>query len=187
MKTSNPNNSIVVHVEKSQNSIDWSGARVVKSVKGYWERRAVEAIEIRRSKSSMNQDKGLLLPSLWNPVFRSNLTSPHPLLLLPHPSQLFTFNFCNSHVLYSSHVTLNIISSHLSPHSLSCTQLTKTSGSKHSAVDLSLPVAFCSRNCYPCKLSTTSKQPCKHSMQPQSNLVIFYNLVTTLYLAAGDS
>ena len=54
-------------VAKSQHSIVWSGARVVKSVEGYWER-TVEAIEIRRSKSSMNLDKGLLLPSLWNPV-----------------------------------------------------------------------------------------------------------------------
>ena len=28
----------------------------------------MEAIEIKKSKSSMNLDKGLLLPSLWNPV-----------------------------------------------------------------------------------------------------------------------
>ena len=65
---SDPNNGIAVHVAKSQHSIDWSGARVVRSVQGYWERRTVEAIEIKKSKSSMNLDKGLLLPSLWNPV-----------------------------------------------------------------------------------------------------------------------
>ena len=65
VKTSDPNNGIAVHVAKSQHSIDWSGARMVRSVQGYWERRTMEAIEI---KSSMNLDKGLLLPSLWNLV-----------------------------------------------------------------------------------------------------------------------
>ena len=68
VKTSDPSNGIAVHVAKSQHSIDWSGARVVRSVQGYWERRTIEAIEIKKSKSSMNLDKGLLLPSLWNPV-----------------------------------------------------------------------------------------------------------------------
>ena len=68
VKTSDPNNGIAVHVAKSQHSIDWSGARVVRSVQGYWERRTMEAIEIKKSKSSMNLDKGLLLPSLWNTV-----------------------------------------------------------------------------------------------------------------------
>ena len=53
---------------QSQHNNEWSGARVVKSVEGYWERRTVEAIEIRRSKSCMNLYKGLLLLSLWNPV-----------------------------------------------------------------------------------------------------------------------
>ena len=61
VKTNNPKNGIAVNVVESLHSIDWSG---VKSVEGYWERRTVEAIEIRRSKSSMNLDKGLLLPSL---------------------------------------------------------------------------------------------------------------------------
>ena len=68
VKMSDPNNGIAVHVAESQHSIDWSEARVVKSMKGYWERRTVEAIEIRRSRRFMNLDKGLLLPSLWNPV-----------------------------------------------------------------------------------------------------------------------
>ena len=68
VKMSDPNNGIAVHVAKSQHSIDWPGAKVVRTVHGYWEWRTMEAIEIRRSKRSMNLDKGLLLPSLWNPV-----------------------------------------------------------------------------------------------------------------------
>ena len=66
VKMSDPNNGIAVHVAKNQHSIDWPGAKVMRTVQGYWERRIMEAIEIRRSKRSMNLDKGLLLPSLWN-------------------------------------------------------------------------------------------------------------------------
>ena len=58
-----------VRVAKSYHSIDWKEARVVKSVKGYWEQRTMEAVEIKKSKSSMNLDRGLHLPSVWNPVF----------------------------------------------------------------------------------------------------------------------
>ena len=91
VKTSDPNNGIAVHVAKSQHSIDWSGARVVRSVQGYWESRTMEAIEIKKSKSSMNLDKGLLLPSLWNPVLdqtyppHTHTHTPviHLILLLP--------------------------------------------------------------------------------------------------------
>ena len=66
---SDPNNGIAVHVAKSHYSIDWKEARVVKSVQGYWERRTIEGIKIKKSKSSMNLDRGLHLPSVWNPVF----------------------------------------------------------------------------------------------------------------------
>ena len=52
LQKSDPNNAIAVHVAKSHHSIDWKEARVVKSVQGYWERRAMEAIEIKKSKSS---------------------------------------------------------------------------------------------------------------------------------------
>ena len=69
VQKSDPNNGIAVHVAKSHHSIDWKEARVVKSVQGYWERRTMEAIEIKKSKSSMNLDRGLHLPSVWNPVF----------------------------------------------------------------------------------------------------------------------
>ena len=68
VKMSDPNNGIAVHVAESQHSIDWPGAKVVRTVKGYWERRSMAVIEIRRSKRSMNLHKGLLLPLLWNLV-----------------------------------------------------------------------------------------------------------------------
>ena len=69
VQKSDHNNGIAVHVAKSHHSIDWEKARVVQSVQGYWERRTMEAIEIKKSKSSMNLDRGLHLPSVWNPVF----------------------------------------------------------------------------------------------------------------------
>ena len=68
VKKSDPNNGIAVHVANSQHKIHWTETKVVKSVQDYWKRRTMEAIEIKRSKCSMNLEKGLLLPSLWNPV-----------------------------------------------------------------------------------------------------------------------
>ena len=65
---SNVNNGIAVHVDKNEHSIDWGNARVVRSVRGYWERRATEAIRIRSCKNSMNLDNGLHLPATWNPI-----------------------------------------------------------------------------------------------------------------------
>ena len=67
MKKSDPKNGIAVHVVNSQHKINWTDTKVVKSVQDYWER-MMKALEIKRSKCSMNLDKGLLLPSLWNPV-----------------------------------------------------------------------------------------------------------------------
>ena len=65
---SDPNNGIAVHVAKSDHRINWTEAKVVKSVRGYWERRTMEAIKIRKSGSTMNLDQGLQLPTVWNPV-----------------------------------------------------------------------------------------------------------------------
>ena len=56
-------NGIAVHVAKNEHSIDWGNARVVRSVRGYFERRATEAIRIRSCKTSMNLDNGLRLPA----------------------------------------------------------------------------------------------------------------------------
>ena len=66
VQKSDPNNGIVVHIAKTHYSIDWKASRVVKSVQGYWERRTMETIEIKKSK--MNLDRGLHLPSVWNLV-----------------------------------------------------------------------------------------------------------------------
>ena len=65
---SDVNNGIAVHVDKNEHSIDWGNAIVVRSVRGYWERRATEAISIRSCKNSMNFDNGLHLPATWNPI-----------------------------------------------------------------------------------------------------------------------
>lgn len=65
---SDPNNSIAVHVSKSHLCIDWEKAKVVRSLQEYWEPRAMEVIEIKRSRSSMNLNRGLNLPSVWNPL-----------------------------------------------------------------------------------------------------------------------
>ena len=40
---SNINNGITVHIAKNECSIDWESARVMRSMRGYWERRATEA------------------------------------------------------------------------------------------------------------------------------------------------
>ena len=65
---SDPNNGIAVHVAKSEHRINWTEAKVVKSVQGYWERRTIEAIKMKKSGSTMNLDQGLQLPTVWNPV-----------------------------------------------------------------------------------------------------------------------
>ena len=65
---SDVNNGIAVHVAKNEHSIDWGNARVVRSVREYWERRATEAIKIRSCKNSMNLDNCLHLPATWNPI-----------------------------------------------------------------------------------------------------------------------
>ena len=48
VKMSDPNNGIAPHMAKSQHSTDWTEAKVVKSVQGYWEKRTMEAIKIKR-------------------------------------------------------------------------------------------------------------------------------------------
>ena len=64
---------IAVNVARNEHSIDWGNARVVRSVWGYWERRATEAIRIRSCNNSMNLDNGLHLPAIWNSYLGPNL------------------------------------------------------------------------------------------------------------------
>ena len=49
-------------------AIDWDGAKVKRSVSGYWKRRTTEAIHIRLSEGTMNLDNGLQLSTMWNPI-----------------------------------------------------------------------------------------------------------------------
>ena len=67
MNTGDPKNGIAVHVQKTQHSIDWGAARVQAIAIGYWNRRTMEAIHIRR-RQSINLDCGLPLSPIWNPL-----------------------------------------------------------------------------------------------------------------------
>ena len=65
-------NGIVVHVQKCNHSIDWEGARVEQVMTNYWKRRTTEAILIRQQSPTKNLDRGLHLPSVWNPILDSS-------------------------------------------------------------------------------------------------------------------
>ena len=67
VRRDNPKNGIAVHAHESNHAIDWDDA-LVRSVSGYWQRRATEAIRIKRSRETMNLDGGLQLPTMWNPI-----------------------------------------------------------------------------------------------------------------------
>ena len=62
VKMSDPNNGIAPHMAKSQHSTDWTEAKVVKSVLGKENNGSHQ--NQKRSKCSMNLNKGLLLPSV---------------------------------------------------------------------------------------------------------------------------
>ena len=62
-KQGDPRNGIAVHAHQSQHAIDWDGAKVKRSVSGYWKSRTTEAIHIQLSVGSMNLDSGLQLSS----------------------------------------------------------------------------------------------------------------------------
>ena len=67
VKRGDPRNEIAVHAHETQHRIDWNGAQVRKKEANYW-RRTIEAIEIKTSSETMNLDRGLQLPSVWNPI-----------------------------------------------------------------------------------------------------------------------
>ena len=64
-------NRIAVHVQTCNHSIDWEGARVEQVITNYWKRRTAEAILIRQQSPTMNLDRRLHLPSVWNPILDS--------------------------------------------------------------------------------------------------------------------
>ena len=61
-------NGTAVHIHESHHTIDWAGAMVRRNVSGHWQRRTTEAIHIRMSKETMSLDRGLQLPTAWNPI-----------------------------------------------------------------------------------------------------------------------
>ena len=61
-------NGIAVHVYQLQHRINWESARVQMSGRGYWNRRTLEAIQIRREHRTMNLDCGLHISPVWNPL-----------------------------------------------------------------------------------------------------------------------
>ena len=67
-------NGIAVHANKFNHSIDWESAGVLSTAQGYWNRRTLEAIQIRRTTRPMNLDCGLHLSSLWNPLIDQTST-----------------------------------------------------------------------------------------------------------------
>ncbi len=69
VKRCDPKSGIAVYVHNTQYVIDWMGARVRQREANYWRRRTIEAIHIKTSKDTMNLDSGLLLPSVWKPIF----------------------------------------------------------------------------------------------------------------------
>ena len=68
VKKEDVQNGIAVHVQRFHHSINWESARVCASASGYWYRRTLEAIQIRKEPHTMNLDCGLQLSSVWNPV-----------------------------------------------------------------------------------------------------------------------
>ena len=68
VKRGDPRNGIAVYAHQSQHAINWDGAKVKRSVSGYWKRRTTEAIHIRLSEGTMNLDNSLQLPTMWNPI-----------------------------------------------------------------------------------------------------------------------
>ena len=74
VKRGDPKNGIAVHVQKTNHCVNWEGATVQRRAEGFWPRRSVEAIQIRKATSNMNLDSSLLLPMVWNPIL-----NPHPL------------------------------------------------------------------------------------------------------------
>ena len=77
VKTGDSKNGIAMHAQKSLHSIDWEGAKVQATATGYWNRRTMEAIHIRKKGKSMNLDCVHLSP-VWNPHTDPTWTAQHP-------------------------------------------------------------------------------------------------------------
>ena len=102
VKRGDPKNGIAVHVQKTNHCINWEGATVQRRAEGFWLRRTVEAIQIRKATPNMNLDSGLLLPMVWNPILNPH-PSPHTLVLVycHHTSSLAFVCLVNSACLHT--------------------------------------------------------------------------------------
>ena len=80
VKRGDPKNGIAVHAHKTNHCINWDGATVQRRAEGFWQRRTVEAIQIKKATPNMNLGSGLLLPMVWNPILKP---PPHPPPLHP--------------------------------------------------------------------------------------------------------
>ena len=67
VKSKDPLNGIVVHVQKTAHNINWHKLGSFENIWG--ERRVLEALEIQQRRPTMNLDAGLLLDRLWTPLF----------------------------------------------------------------------------------------------------------------------
>ena len=67
---------IAVHVQKTNHCINWDGTTIQRRAEWLWQRRTVEAIQIRNSIPTMNLDSSLLLPMVWNSILNPLHTHP---------------------------------------------------------------------------------------------------------------
>ena len=86
VKRGDPKNGIAVHVQKTNQCINWEGATVQRRAEGFWLRRTVEAIQIRKATPNMN-------PGQWPPPTHGLEPHPQPTPLTPH---LASFVFSSS-------------------------------------------------------------------------------------------
>ena len=66
-----------MHTHTANLSMDWEEARVHGIAHGFWKRRALDALELRKETHTMNLDCGLHLSQAWYPILNSN-TRPLP-------------------------------------------------------------------------------------------------------------
>ena len=91
VKKGDEKNGIAVHAHTTNHNIDWEGAWVHGTARGFWERRTVEAIQIRAEPHTMNLDCGPHLSPAWYPIVSSSTRHhPHPPNFYVCPLNQFT-------------------------------------------------------------------------------------------------
>ena len=78
VKKGDEKNGIAVHAHTTNHSIDWEGAWVHGTARGFWKRRTMEAIQICAEPHTMNLDCGLHLSPAWYPIINSSTRPPPP-------------------------------------------------------------------------------------------------------------